>query len=90
MEEECGFVEVVVLVDQDPDQENVKEEKKIEIRKEDLVGTDVVDPGHLPDLEVETGKNSHLREVDQDDTNGFQKAPTYSTKNYSYSSTKYS
>ena len=32
--EECGFVEGVVLVDQDPDQENVKEEKKIETRKE--------------------------------------------------------
>ena len=54
----------------------------------DLGGNDVVDPGHDPDLEVEKGKNSHLREVDQDDTNRFQKVPTYSNQKYFYLSNK--
>ena len=56
----------------------------------DLVGNDAVDPGQDPDLEVEKGKSSHQREVDQVATNGFQKVPAFSTKDYCYSVTQYS
>ena len=44
------------------------------------MGNDVVDPGQDPDLEVKKGKNSHLKEVDLDVTNGFNEDPTYSIK----------
>ena len=44
------------------------------------MGNDVVDPGQDPDLEVEKVKNSHLKEVDQDVTNGFNEVSIFSTK----------